>query len=202
MPIKAFRVCHAQRGLPEHGVQLREPIGSTDKETIVYAGRYQDQDVAVKIFTAIHDDIRDTVGAYGAFKVECEKTMILSRRQPARWCRSRVRRCRLARRHAIECCANSSRSDLVPFMIIERASYGSLDSVLKRYRNMPGFDRVSLMEAVSNATEGIKEAHDHMVAHRDIKPQNILIFGPSEGKIADFGVARWRSRVTGATPCC
>jgi len=84
--------------------------------------------------------------------------------------------------------------NMLPFMITERARFGSLDRVLKSRRTLPGFDRVGLLEAVSRATDGIKEAHEHQVAHRDIKPQNILILAPGQGKIADFGIARWRSR--------
>lgn len=178
-----------------HGVQLREPIGSTNKETVVYGGLYRDEEVAVKIFTRYHDDLRDAVSEYGAFKVECEKTMILSRRHPAI-----VQVWEYGDADLPDDMPQELREffplGLVPFMITERAAYGSLDQTLKRWRHLPGFDRISLMRAVHKATEGIKEAHEHEVAHRDIKPQNILIFGPSDGKIADFGVARWRSRVS------
>lgn len=176
-------------------VQLRELISGNSNETEVYFGLYQGEEVAVKIFTSPADELCDVASAYGAFKVECEKTMILSRRS----------------RHIVQVLEYGDAElpgdlpdelcqffplGIVPFMITERASYGSLDKVMHRHRKLPGFSLVSLMEAVANATEGLKEAHEHHVAHRDIKPQNLLIFGPREGKIADFGVARWRSRIS------
>jgi serine/threonine protein kinase len=175
-------------------VQLREPIGAESKETVVYGALYHGEEVAVKVFTLTVDDLRDGISAYGAFKVECEKTMILSRSHP-----SVV--------HVIDYGDAELPPDmpqelreffplnLVPFMIFEKAAYGSLDRCLRKLGQLPGFTRLTLMEALANATDGIKEAHEHQVAHRDLKPQNILIFGPDRGKIADFGIARWRSRM-------
>ncbi len=174
-------------------IQLVEPLAKPSKETVVYGGVYHGEDVAVKIFVPAVDDIGDALAAFGAFKVECEKTMILSRRSKSIL-------------QVIEYGDAELPADLpeelfeffpvklLPFMITERARFGSLDRVLKLRRSLPGFDRVSLLEALASATDGIKEAHDHHVAHRDIKPQNILIFGPAQGKIADFGIAKWRSR--------
>lgn len=37
---------------------------------------------------------------------------------------------------------------------------------------------------------GIGDAHHHMIIHRDIKPQNILLTDNKEVKITDFGIAR------------
>lgn len=37
--------------------------------------------------------------------------------------------------------------------------------------------------------KGIKYAHDHLVIHQDIKPQNILINNKKEVKLTDFGIA-------------
>ena len=79
-------------------------------------------------------------------------------------------------------------------MITERAAMGSLDRCLERIKTDENCTRIGLPEALAKATDGIKTAHLHQVAHRDIKPQNILIFSPDVGKIADFGIARWRSR--------
>jgi serine/threonine protein kinase len=174
-------------------VQLVEPLAKASKETVVYGGLYHGEDVAVKVFCPAVDDVSDAIAAFGAFKVECEKTMILSRRSKAILPVIEYGDADLPRDLAEEL-REFFPINLLPFMITERARFGSLDRVMRAPRSLPGFDRISLLEAVIAATEGIKEAHDHQVAHRDIKPQNILIFGPSQGKIADFGIARWRSR--------
>ncbi|TVR16816.1 MAG: hypothetical protein EA401_00950 [Planctomycetota bacterium] len=175
-------------------LQLLDPISTESKETSVYAGRYHGEDVAVKVFVLAVDDLRDAISAYGAFKVECEKTMILSRSDP----------------HILQVLEYGDAEvppdmpqelreffplNLVPFMITERAAFGSLDRCCKKRKIDHGFTRLGLMEALAKATDGIKTAHAHQVAHRDIKPQNILIFGSDVGKIADFGIARWRSRI-------
>ena len=174
-------------------VQLTEPIAKASKETIVYGGIYHGDDVAVKIFAPVIDELTDAISAFGAFKIESEKTMILSRRSKAILPVIEYGDAELPADLPAEL-REFFPLGLVPFMITARARFGSLDRVIKQRRSLPGFDRISLLEAVIAATEGIKEAHDHQVAHRDIKPQNILIFGPGQGKIADFGIARWRSR--------
>ena len=174
-------------------IQLVEPIAKASKETVVYGGFYHGEEVAVKIFIPAVSDLEDAVAAFGAFKVECEKTMILSRRS-----KSILQVIEYGDAEIPADLADELREffpvHLLPFMITERARFGSLDRVFKGRSHLPGFDRISLLEALARATDGIKEAHDHQVAHRDIKPQNILIFAPGQGKIADFGIARWRSR--------
>lgn len=175
------------------GIQLVEPLAKASKETVVYAGRYHGESVAVKIFVPAVEEIEDALSAFGAFKVECEKTMILSRRSP----------------HILQVMEYGDAElphdlpeelreffpvKLLPFMVTERARFGSLDKVMRAPRKTPGLDRLSLLESLCAATEGIHEAHLHHVAHRDIKPQNILVFAPGVAKIADFGIARWRTR--------
>ena len=182
--------------LAQH-VQLREPIAEASKHTVVYGGLYQGEEVAVKILTLASEDLRDAISSYGAFKVECEKTMVLSRRSDSILQVHEYGDAELLEDMPAEL-AEFFPLQVVPFMITERAPYGSLDKVNTELRRLPGFSRMSLIEAMVGATEGIKEAHLHSVAHRDIKPQNILIFGPREAKISDFGIARWRSRISGS----
>ncbi len=176
-------------------IQLVEPLAKATKETVVYGGFYHGEEVAVKIFVPAVEELEDAVSAFGAFKVECEKTMILSRRS-----NSILQVIEYGDAEVPDTLEDELKEffpvHILPFMITERARFGSLDRVFKGRTHLPGFDRVSLLEALSRATDGIKEAHDHQVAHRDIKPQNILIFAPGQGKIADFGIARWRSRRT------
>ncbi len=178
--------------LPQH-VLLGEPIAEASLHTVVYSGTFMGESVAIKILTLAEDSLQDAVSTYGAFKVECEKTTVLSRHH-----KSILQVIEYGDAELPETMPDELKEffplGLVPFMIMERAPYGSLDTAMKRIRQLPGFSRFSLLQALVHATDGIKESHDHSVAHRDIKPQNILIFGPTIGKIADFGIARWRSR--------
>ncbi len=175
------------------GIQLVEPLATAGKETVVYGGRYHGENVAVKIFVPAVEEIEDALSGFGAFKVECEKTMILSRRSPHILQVMEYGDAELP--HDLpEQLSDFFPVKLLPFMVTERARYGSLDKVMRNTRKGPGLDRMSLLEALCAATEGIHEAHLHHVAHRDIKPQNILVFAPGVAKIADFGIARWRTR--------
>jgi serine/threonine protein kinase len=38
--------------------------------------------------------------------------------------------------------------------------------------------------------QGLAEAHEQNVIHRDLKPQNIMVHGKDRAKIMDFGIAR------------
>ena len=52
--------------------------------------------------------------------------------------------------------------------------------------------------------KGIKACHDAMIMHRDLKPDNIILFGHQEriAKLADFGLARRVSAYAGRTYTC
>lgn len=174
-------------------VQLGEPIAEASLHTVVYNGHYDNRNVAVKILTLASETLRDGISTYGSFKVECEKAMVLSHSHP-----SILRILEYGDAALPEQMPEELKAffplDLVPFMIMEKARYGSLDHAIKHMRRYPGFSRISLLHALCEATDGIRAAHEHGVAHRDIKPQNILIFGPRSGRITDFGIARWRRR--------
>jgi len=72
-------------------------------------------------------------------------------------------------------------------IVMEKATHGSLDRWIGKLRV------ASMKKIASGIVDGLKYVHSEHVIHRDIKPQNILMFGPEDDmipKIADFGVSK------------
>lgn len=87
-----------------------------------------------------------------------------------------------------------------PYLIIELASHGNLDSRIKHNK---GF--LSPFEAVPyiiDALKGLEFIHQKEMIHRDLKPENILLQDAGGGqlfsKIADFGLAKKYSEAGGS----
>jgi len=79
-------------------------------------------------------------------------------------------------------------------IVMEKAEHGSLDVWIGK------IDHEKLTKIALGIIDGLKYLNSQKVIHRDIKPKNILMFGPKEDmvpKIADFGGAKViQSRVT------
>ncbi|MEZ5291940.1 MAG: protein kinase [Vicinamibacterales bacterium] len=54
------------------------------------------------------------------------------------------------------------------------------------------------LELFTRVCNGVQYAHENLVVHRDIKPDNILVAADDTPKLLDFGIARIVSRETGA----
>src|SRR4029079_17851982 len=46
------------------------------------------------------------------------------------------------------------------------------------------------LELALDAANGLAFAHGHVIVHRDVKPQNVLLSREGEVKVTDFGIAR------------
>ena len=72
-------------------------------------------------------------------------------------------------------------------IVMELAEHSSLDTWIGK------IDRSKLTNIALGIVSGLMYVHSQNVIHRDIKPQNILMFGPEDDmipKIDDFGVSR------------
>ena len=76
-------------------------------------------------------------------------------------------------------------------LLLELVDGGSLDAVAAR---RGAFPEVALAEVAAQALAGLAHLHAHSVAHRDVKPANLLVSAAGEVKIADFGIAKVLSR--------
>jgi len=81
--------------------------------------------------------------------------------------------------------SQNDRGDL--FMVMEFCGGGDLDG----YYKTPAFDKAEYCRVVLELLSGVAYLHNQGVAHRDLKPQNVLLqSGSRKVKIADFGLAK------------
>ena len=72
------------------------------------------------------------------------------------------------------------------FIVMEYVEGQHLKQILKKRGSLTVAEVIDIMLQI---TEGIAEAHDSYIIHRDIKPQNIMILDNGVVKITDFGIA-------------
>ncbi|MEM7016635.1 MAG: serine/threonine-protein kinase [Pseudomonadota bacterium] len=84
----------------------------------------------------------------------------------------------------------------VPFVVMELISGDdtgvTLADYLKQYGKLPLEHINQIILQVLNALE---YAHEHDVVHCDVKPENILISEEGSVKLADFGIARFKTHL-------
>lgn len=74
-----------------------------------------------------------------------------------------------------------------PFITMEYVKGENLHSLIKRKGKLREAEAIGIAAQV---VEGLAEAHDLGVVHRDLKPQNVQIEPGGRAKVMDFGVAR------------
>ncbi|NIN91733.1 protein kinase [bacterium] len=74
-----------------------------------------------------------------------------------------------------------------PYITMEYVKGEDLKSFIRRKERLKEEEVISLAKQVC---EGLAEAHELGVVHRDLKPQNIMIDEKSNAKVMDFGIAR------------
>jgi len=78
-------------------------------------------------------------------------------------------------------------------IVMEKADHGSLKKWIGK------MDEETTSKIALGIVDGLDYVHSRQVVHRDLKPQNVLMFGPEDDmipKIADFGVSKVIRSVT------
>ncbi len=82
------------------------------------------------------------------------------------------------------------------FLVMELVDGGTLRDLLRQQGPLTVPVTLSILEPVLSA---LAAAHEAGLVHRDVKPENVLISGKGEVKVADFGLVRAISSTTMAT---
>ncbi|MEZ5418017.1 MAG: serine/threonine-protein kinase [Vicinamibacterales bacterium] len=77
-----------------------------------------------------------------------------------------------------------------PYFVMEYVDGEPID----RYCDARSLSVEARIELFVRVCNGVRYAHENLVVHRDIKPDNILVTGDGTPKLLDFGVARLLSR--------
>jgi eukaryotic-like serine/threonine-protein kinase len=74
-----------------------------------------------------------------------------------------------------------------PYIVFEYVEGETLKDRIRRLGRLPVAEAVAYAVEIARALES---AHAHMLVHRDVKPQNVLIDLDGRAKVTDFGIAR------------
>lgn len=79
----------------------------------------------------------------------------------------------------------------MPFITMEYVKGEDLKTLIKRDGSLSPNRTLLIARQVC---QGLAEAHEQNVIHRDLKPQNIMIHGKDGAKIMDFGISRFAEK--------
>ena len=84
-----------------------------------------------------------------------------------------------------------------PYIVAEMLEGEELGSYLERLGRLPAVEAVHIVRQVCHA---LGAAHAHGIVHRDVKPENVFLAGPSATvKVLDFGISKVAETSDGLT---
>src|SRR3954449_9565592 len=82
---------------------------------------------------------------------------------------------------------DAGEDDGAPYIVFEYVEGETLKERIRRLGRLPVSEAVAYAIEIGRALES---AHAHLLVHRDVKPQNVLIDPDGRAKVTDFGIAR------------
>src|ERR671917_1884592 len=80
---------------------------------------------------------------------------------------------------------DAGEDDGAPFIVLEYVEGETLKDRIRRLGRLPVAEAVAYAVEIGRALEC---AHLHLLVHRDVKPQNVLIDPDGRAKVTDFGI--------------
>ena len=146
----------------------------------LYRGTYNSEDVAIKILERPENDPAKAQLMEQQFQQEVMMLATLKHPNIVRF-------------------IGACRKPMVWCIVTEYAKGGSVRQFLTRRQNRSVPLKLAVKQALDVA-RGMAYVHGLGLIHRDLKSDNLLIFGDKSIKIADFGVARIEVQTEGMTP--
>ncbi|OAY60609.1 serine/threonine-protein kinase STY13 [Manihot esculenta] len=146
----------------------------------LYRGTYNGEDVAIKILERPGNDPERAKFMEQQFQQEVMMLATLKHPNIVRF-------------------IGACRKPMVWCIVTEYAKGGSVRQFLMRRQNRAVPLKLAVKQALDVA-RGMAYVHGLGLIHRDLKSDNLLIFGDKSIKIADFGVARIEVQTEGMTP--
>ncbi|XP_021683260.2 serine/threonine-protein kinase STY13 [Hevea brasiliensis] len=146
----------------------------------LYRGTYNGEDVAIKILERPENDPERAKLMEQQFQQEVMMLATLKHPNIVRF-------------------IGACRKPMVWCIVTEYAKGGSVRQFLMKRQNRAVPLKLAVKQALDVA-KGMAYVHGLGLIHRDLKSDNLLIFGDKSIKIADFGVARIEVQTEGMTP--
>ena len=154
-------------GLVAGAWTLRSPLGQGGMGTVWLAdrsdGRFKGQ-AAVKLLNA------SLVGRDGEARFRREASILARLRHP----------------HIAGLIDAGVSSLGQPYLVLEHVHGEHID----RHCETAGLDVAGRIRLFLQVLEAVAHAHAHLIVHRDIKPQNVLVDREGRARLLDFGIAR------------
>lgn len=146
----------------------------------LYRGTYNGEDVAIKILERPENDLGRAQVMEQQFQQEVMMLATLKHANIVRF-------------------IGACRKPMLWCIVTEYAKGGSVRQFLTKRQNRSVPLKLAVKQALDVA-RGMAYVHGLGLIHRDLKSDNLLIFGDRSIKIADFGVARIEVQTEGMTP--
>jgi serine/threonine-protein kinase len=83
--------------------------------------------------------------------------------------------------------SNGAGDGRAPYIVFEHVEGETLKRLIRREGQLASTEALAYTLEIARA---LAVAHEHLIVHRDVKPQNVLVGAEGTAKITDFGIAR------------